>query len=197
MRRVGDEGALGGEQFVEPVGHRGDRVGQRSQLGRAAGRSGRDGEVAVGEAVGVGLQSSHRARDGAGQPPSDEGDEADDHDADGGEAEPEAVDAGGDVARVDREAQRAVHRSAGRDRHRDVEDVGCQGVGGSGSRRAFGRSAPRRSRAGWRSRDRSGPAVSIIEMPSRSTTTTLAPVRSLYSVAAAGSSGRSFSRSSS
>ena len=42
-----------------------------------------------------------------------------------------------------------------------------------------------------------GPPVSTIEMPSRSTTTTLAPVRSLYSLAGAGSSGRSFSRSSS
>ena len=156
MRGVGDERALGGEQLVEPVGHRGDRVGQRAQLGWAARRSGRDGEVAVGESVGVGLQSSHRPRDGAGQPPSDERDEADDHDGDGGEPEPEPVDSGGDVARVDRDAQCAVHRSAGRDRYRDVEDVGCQRVGGSGARRRSGRSAPRRSRVGSRSRDRSG-----------------------------------------
>ncbi len=33
--------------------------------------------------------------------------------------------------------QCAVHRSAGRDRYRDVEDVRCQGVGGSGARRAL------------------------------------------------------------
>ena len=61
VRGIGDERALGGEQRVEAVGHRGDRVGQRPQLGRAARRSGRNGEVAVSKAVGVGLQSSHRA----------------------------------------------------------------------------------------------------------------------------------------
>ena len=60
VRGVGDERVLGGQQLIEPRSHRGDRVGQRAQLGWTAGRFGRDGEVTLGEPVGVGLQPTHR-----------------------------------------------------------------------------------------------------------------------------------------
>ena len=151
----------------------------RSSGGPPAGR-GADGEVAVGEAVGVGLQPSDRACHRAGQPPSDERDEAEDDDGDGCESEPEAVDSGGDVAGVDREAQCAVHRAAWtrpvRRRRgcplRACPRIGCLSPAVRCSASAIsGRVEKSRSM---------GPPVSTSEMPSRSTTTTRAPVRSRY-----------------
>ena len=82
------------------------------------------------------MQPAERAGDRAGQSPADEGDEADDDSADRAETEPEPMDAGGDVAGVDRDAHRAVDGSPGGDGDGDVENVGGERVGGSGPLRS-------------------------------------------------------------
>ena len=186
------------QQLVETSCHRGHRVGECPHLGRAADRLRCDGEVAAGEPCRRRLLSRRTGRvtDRASPHPTT-ATTTRTTTAMPASAEPEAVDAGVDVAGIERDAQRprgrrlptrpARRHRAGR--FRACPTIGCLSAVFPASATAISGRVEKSRSTVW--------SVSTMEMPSRSTTTTRAPVRSRYSSAGTESRGPVASRSSS
>ncbi len=85
-------------------------------------------EIPAGEARRGRRQLTQGSRHRSGDHPADQGHRRQHHGGDRAESEPEVANPLVDVARVEGDPKRAVHRSPRRDRHRNVEQVGSERV---------------------------------------------------------------------